>query len=122
MFTKAIVRIPGKSLIHGLSDSKSLGLPNYDEAITQHKLYIEALKVCGLEVTVLEPCEDYPDSTFIEDVALITPHCAIITRPGAPTRRDEITKIDSVLRNEFSKMAEVPHSIRRADGSRRRVL
>ena len=42
MFTKAIVRIPGKSLIHGLSDSKSLGLPNYDEAITQHKLYIEA--------------------------------------------------------------------------------
>ena len=117
MFTKAIVRIPGKSLIHGLSDSKSLGLPNYDEAITQHKLYIEALKVCGLEVTVLEPCEEYPDSTFIEDVALITPHCAIITRPGAPTRRDEITKIDSVLRNEFLniEVIEAPGTIEAGD-------
>ena len=117
MFTNAIVRIPGKSLINGLSDSKSLGFPDYDKAIIQHKLYIEALKACGLEVTVLKPCEEYPDSTFIEDVALLTPQCAIITRPGAPSRRDEVTKIDLILRKEFSnvEVIEAPGTIEAGD-------
>ena len=36
MFTNAIVRAPGKSLINGLSDSKSLGIPDYDKAVIQH--------------------------------------------------------------------------------------
>ena len=78
MFSNAIVRVPGKSLINGLSDSKDLGLPNYDNAIIQHTAYIEALKSCGVEVNVLESCEQYPDSTFIEDVALVTPELSLI--------------------------------------------
>ena len=64
MFSTAIVRIPGKSLIDGLTDSKHLGVPDYVNAINQHKSYIKALQFCGLEVTILEPCEEYPDSTF----------------------------------------------------------
>ena len=117
MFSHAIVRVPGKSLINGLSDSKDLGLPNYDNAIIQHTAYIEALKSCGVEVNVLEPCEQYPDSTFIEDVALVTPECVIITRPGAPTRRDEVSQIDSVLRKEFMNIEyiEAPGTIEAGD-------
>ena len=87
MFTKAIVRTPGKSLVNGLSDSKHLGTPDYSKAIIQHQQYIEALKSCGLKITVLDPCEEYPDSTFVEDVALITPKCTIMTRPRADSRR-----------------------------------
>ena len=58
MFSKAIVRTPGKSLINGLTDSKHLGSPNYSRALMQHQSYIEALQLCDLEVTVLDPCED----------------------------------------------------------------
>ena len=87
MFTNAIVRTPGRSIIEGLSNSITLGLPNYEQAIMQHQSYTDTLTKCGLDVLVLEPCEEYPDSTFVEDVALITPKCAIITRPGAPSRR-----------------------------------
>ena len=54
MFSKAIVRTPGKSLINGLTDSKHLGSPNYSNALIQHQSYIEALQLCGLEVTVLD--------------------------------------------------------------------
>ena len=117
MFSNAIVRVPGKSLINGLSDSKDLGLPNYDNAILQHKSYVKALKSCGLKVNVLEPCEEFPDSTFIEDVALVTPECVIITRPGAPTRRDEVSQIDSVLRKEFMNIEyiEAPGTIEAGD-------
>lgn len=107
MFSKAIVRIPGKSLINGLTDSEYLGSPDYSQAIIQHKQYVEALKLCGLQVIVLESCEEYPDSSFVEDVALITPKCAIITRPGAQSRRGEIEQIEPVLKSEMSKVEHI---------------
>ena len=86
MFSKAIVRKPCHCLIHGITSS-NLGLPDYETALEQHRSYVIALEKCGLEVLVLEADENFPDSTFVEDTALLTPHCAIITNPGAPTRR-----------------------------------
>ena len=117
MFSNAIVRVPGKSLVNGLSDSKELGLPDYDKAIIQHHSYIEALQSCGLEVNVLESCEDYPDSTFVEDVALITPNCAIMTRPGAESRRGEVEQIIAVLKSQFNNLEaiEAPGTIEAGD-------
>ena len=117
MFSNAIVRVPGKSLINGLSDSKELGLPDYDKAIIQHHSYLEVLQSCGLEVNVLESCEDYPDSTFVEDVALITPNCVIMTRPGAESRRGEVEQIMAVLKSQFNNLEtiEAPGTIEAGD-------
>ena len=117
MFTNAIVRTPGRSIVKGLSNSKTLGLPNYKQAIIQHQSYIDALTKCGLDVLVLEPCEEYPDSTFVEDVALITPNCAIITRPGAPSRRGEVYEIEFVLKQRFNniEVIEAPGTIEGGD-------
>ena len=107
MFTNAIVRTPGRSIVKGISDSKTLGLPNYERAIIQHQSYIDSLKKCGLDVLILEPCEEYPDSTFVEDVALITPNCAIITRPGALSRRGEVHQIELVLKEKFNNIEQI---------------
>jgi dimethylargininase len=96
MFTRAIVRIPGNSLTQGLT-TVSLGQPDPDQARTQHQEYIRALEQCGLAVTVLPPDEEYPDSCFVEDPAVLTERCAIITRPGATTRRGEIDSIRQTL-------------------------
>ena len=117
MFTSAIVRTPAKSIVEGLTESKALGAPNYEQAIIQHQSYIDSLKMCGLDVTVLEPCEEYPDSTFLEDVALITPSCAIITRPGAYSRRGEVKEIESVIRNRFNNIEaiEAPSTLEGGD-------
>ena len=117
MFTNAIVRTPGRSIVEGLSNSITLGLPNYKQAIIQHQSYIDALTKCGLDVHVLEPCEEYPDSTFVEDVALITPKCAIITRPGAPSRRGEVYEIEFVLKQRFNniEVIEDPGTIEGGD-------
>ena len=117
MFTNAIVRTPGRSIVEGLSDSKTLGLPNYDQAIIQHQSYIDVLTKCGLDVLVLEPCEEYPDSTFVEDVALITPNCVIITRPGAPSRRSEVHEIEFILKQKFNNIEaiEAPGTIEGGD-------
>ncbi len=106
MFKKAIVRRPGKSMVKGIS-SAGLGLPDYELALRQHANYIEALKRCGLDVTVLPADEDFPDSTFVEDVALLTKECAIITNPGADSRRGEIASMKETLTGFYENIEEV---------------
>lgn len=105
-FTKAIVRTPGPSMVDGLT-SADLGKPDYRKALVQHAAYVEALQSCGLTVTVLPPDNDYPDSTFVEDVALATPACAIIMRPGAPSRRGETTAIEHTLAKFYANIERV---------------
>lgn len=93
MFKNVIVRRPSKSLLEGITSAPELGKPDYEKALAQHDNYIEALKSCGVQVTVLEALEEFPDSCFVEDPAIVTRECAIITRPGALTRRREIEHI-----------------------------
>lgn len=109
MFNKAIVRKPCRNLVNGLT-SANQGKPDYTLALNQHKRYIEALKECGLVVTVLEADENYPDSTFVEDTALLTPYCAIITNPGASSRNGEIIEMSQILKNFFSKIEYIEAS------------
>jgi len=106
MFSRAIVREPGSSIINGLTTA-DLGIPDYRKALRQHQEYVRAIKECGLEVLVLPAEENYPDSTFIEDVALLTTECAIITNPGAPSRRGETAGIRKVLMDYYSNIEEV---------------
>lgn len=102
-FKNAIVRTPCPEMIHGISSS-SLGTPDYNLALVQHQDYVETLKACGLDVLILEPDPGFPDSTFIEDVALCTPHCAVITNPGVPSRNLEKSGMDSVLSNYYDRI------------------
>jgi len=105
-FTKAIVRLPGRSIISGLS-ALSLEFPDYEKALEQHNFYAQTLKACGLDVTVLDPLEQYPDSTFVEDVAVLTPECAIITAPGTQSRAEEIDAIKATLENLFPHIENI---------------
>jgi len=106
MFSRAIVCSPSPNMIYGLTTA-NMGLPDYAKAVYQHQKYIQALKNCGLEVTTLEADDNYPDSTFIEDTALLTPQCAIITNPGAPSRKGEIEKISNVLNMFYSNIESI---------------
>ena len=100
MFTKAIVRQPSTNFADGLT-SVHLGPPVFEKAVKQHQAYCESLKSCGLDVIRLEPDERYPDSTFVEDAAVLTSRGAVITRPGALSRIGEIEAIEPVLRQHF---------------------
>ena len=100
-FSHVIVRRPGKSLCDGITSAPELGKPIYEKAIKQHDAYIEALKQCGVDVTVLPAMEEYPDSCFVEDPAVITRCGAIITNPGAASRNGEMDEIEPVVRRVF---------------------
>jgi dimethylargininase len=103
MFQNAIVRTPSSSLIHGLTTSAFLGKPNYEQALTQHQQYIDALTRCNLEVTVLPPIEQYPDSCFVEDVAVLAQNYALFTRPGASSRQGEVKEIEDIIQRFFKQ-------------------
>ena len=101
MFQNVIVRRPCRSLVEGITSNPQLGKPDYEKALQQHDTYIEALKSCGVNVTVLPADERYPDSCFVEDPAVITRKCAIITNPGAESRNGEKEEIIDAIRNFF---------------------
>lgn len=106
LFTRAILRKPGKSMIRGLRSS-DLGLPDYELALHQHDDYVRSLQLCGLETNVLTADESHPDSVFVEDTALLTPACAIITRPGAESRRGETKSIRPVIEKYYDTVYEI---------------
>jgi dimethylargininase len=96
MFKSAIVRVPGPNFAAGLT-SAGLGKPDFDRALVQHQRYCAALAQCGLALIPLEADAHYPDSTFVEDTAILTLQGAIVTRPGAESRRGEIASMQVVL-------------------------
>jgi dimethylargininase len=96
MYRKAITRKPNKDFTKGITTS-DLGKPNYELMLEQHKTYIEILKSLGLKVIELEALNDFPDAHFVEDAAVVVPKIAIITRPGAESRRGEEVSIETEL-------------------------
>jgi dimethylargininase len=66
-------------------------------AARQHAAYGEALRSRGCELVELPRLEDFPDSVFVEDTALVFDELAVITRPGAASRRGEVESVAAVL-------------------------
>jgi dimethylargininase len=68
-----------------------------ERARAQHRAYEEALTRAGCRVESLLALDDLPDSVFVEDVAIVLDEIAIVTRPGAESRRPETAHIAPVL-------------------------
>ena len=70
---------------------------NYKRAVEQHEDYCELLRDCGLEVIELSLNRDFPDSTFVEDTAVVVDELAIMAGMGVESRRGEVPGVESVL-------------------------
>jgi dimethylargininase len=94
-----------------------LGKPDYRLALDQHSTYIEVLESLGLEITALLPDSRFPDSTFVEDVALCTPKLAVITSPGASSRKGEEVEMAEVLGSFYDHVEtiEAPGTLEAGD-------
>jgi dimethylargininase len=68
-----------------------------DIARAQHQEYVNTLAEVGCQVIELPAEADLPDSVFVEDTAFILPEVAVITRPGADSRKPETESIIRAL-------------------------
>ncbi len=105
-FTRALLRLPGENYAAGITSSAE-GAPVLARALEQHRRYSAALEACGLETTTLAADERYPDGTFVEDAAIVTPKGAILTRPGAASRAGETESIAAALGRSFPALARI---------------
>jgi dimethylargininase len=107
MLTRGILRRPGPDFAAGLTTA-GLGKPDPSRMLAQHTVYADALRGLGLEVEVLDPLPGFPDAYFVEDVAVVVPELAVVTRPGAPSRLGEADAIVPVL-SRFRTLARLEH-------------
>jgi dimethylargininase len=71
-------------------------------AALEHEGYVAALRDAGIEVVVLAEVEAEPDATFVEDTAVLLGDVALLTRPGAHSRRAEVASVGDALATSFS--------------------
>jgi dimethylargininase len=95
-FTRAIVRPPAATFAAGITTA-GLGPPDLPLALEQHEAYCHTLERLGLSLVRLAPDAEFPDSTFVEDAAIVTTRGAMVTRPGAPSRTGEVAAVGAAL-------------------------
>jgi dimethylargininase len=99
----AIVRLPGRSVVEGLRSNRGPP-PDFDRLLAEHSAYVEALRTAAVQVTVLDALEQFPDSVFVEDPALVFSEAAVLLRSGAPSREQESEALLPVLAARFPRL------------------
>jgi dimethylargininase len=77
-----------------------------ERAVGQHAAYAALLRDLGLEVLEIPADPELPDCCFVEDVAVVLDELAVLTRPGAESRRGEIAAVEEALAR-FRRLARV---------------
>lgn len=92
----ALVRTPSPSLVDALRMAPGPAI-DFGRAREQHSAYVAALQTLGLAIMRLPELPACPDACFVEDTAVIYRDAALITRPGAPSRRHEVDTVAQML-------------------------
>jgi dimethylargininase len=95
--TRAIVREISGSFVHALAGEGHAAGIHVGRARAAHAVYVSALRDAGLTVEILPADERFPDAVFVEDCAVIAGGVALLTRPGAPSRRGETDAVAVAL-------------------------
>jgi dimethylargininase len=70
---------------------------DHQRAVAQHREYQNCLVELGCELVTLPGDPELPDCVFVEDIAVVLDEVAVITRPGAESRRPETPAIREAL-------------------------
>jgi dimethylargininase len=70
---------------------------DFARAVVQHDAYKAALVRMGCRIERLPDTPELPDSVFVEDTAVVLDDLAIVTRPGAESRRPEVETVVPLL-------------------------
>jgi dimethylargininase len=104
--THAIVRSPAETFADGITAS-GLGPPDLGLALEQHEAYCRTLERLRVVIDRLSADPAYPDSTFVEDAAVVTSKGAMLTRPGAPSRAGEVAAVGDALGQWFPELDRI---------------
>lgn len=95
--TYAIVRQVSRSIINCELTHLQREPIDLERARQQHLEYTSCLHTAGCTLIELEEQPDLPDAVFVEDTAVVLDEIAVITRPGALSRRPEVAAVAQAL-------------------------
>ena len=101
-FKNAIVRKTNRAIQYGLSVENLQ--PKYEYVIKEHGNYVNALKEAGLKINLLDSLEEFPDSIFVEDPAVIYHSNIIILNPSDQSRNGEKDIIKNEIKDLFDSV------------------
>ncbi|MFE3603171.1 dimethylargininase [Streptomyces sp. NPDC059142] len=94
---KALIRRPGPRLAEGLVTHLERTPVDTALAVEQWERYGATLRAHGWETVEVDPADDCPDGVFVEDTVVMFRNVALISRPGAPSRRAETAAVEQEL-------------------------
>jgi dimethylargininase len=94
---KALVRRPGPRLHEGIVDHIERVPVDYELAVKQWEHYVALLRRYDWETVEVARADDCPDSVFVEDTMVVYKNAAMISRPGALSRRPEIVGAERTI-------------------------
>ncbi len=94
---RALVRPPGPRLPEGLLTHFERTDVDVDTAMKQWHGYVDAMSAHGWEIVPVPPADDCADAVFVEDTIVMFGDLAVISLPGAPSRRPETAAVDEVV-------------------------
>jgi dimethylargininase len=94
----ALTHVPSPNMDHGQRTHVARVSIDYDLAVQQHEAYCRMLRACGAEVRTLDVNRALPDSTFIEDTAIVLDEVIVLASMGTDARRGELPGIEAELR------------------------
>ena len=93
----ALIRRPGPRLAEGLVTHIERVAIDEQLAGRQWLEYVGALQSAGWDLLEVPPADDCPDAVFVEDTVVLFDGLAVITRPGAESRRGELVATEKVI-------------------------
>jgi dimethylargininase len=94
---KALVRRPGARLAEGLVTHIARQAVDVGLAARQWHGYVDALGAAGWETLEVPSAPECPDAVFVEDTVVMFRELAVITRPGADSRKPETAETENVV-------------------------
>jgi dimethylargininase len=93
----ALVRPPGSMLTEGIVTHIDRVPVHLQLAVQQWDNYVTTLEHAGWKIVEVPPADECPDAVFVEDAVVMFGNLAVITRPGADSRKSEIVDVEKVI-------------------------
>lgn len=103
----ALIRRPGPLLAEGLVTHLERQSIDLDLALSQWESYAAALRSAGWETLEVPPADDCPDAVFVEDAVVVYDDLAVLTNPGAASRKPEVAAVEEVVRDLGYRVARI---------------
>ena len=103
MYKNTVLKTTSETFVNSLSLSE-IGTPLDNHSTEKHTKNEELLKKNGVEINVIPERLHFPDSTFMEDIAVLTPAFVVMSNSDVPARMEEIFEMEPILNSFYDKI------------------